>query len=168
MPFDRRLGTNNNLTQKYMTQQEFEERTGREVTCDEFDRANAIYMAAGDMDKDRFCADYKRHKDSEIIEVLFETADGLSDKLHVLRKERECLVDFLIDQAERYCAGELRDKAIDMIGAKEYLRKKIERGYNLWEADRELLIRLLDDVILPPPLKNYQQPKCNGMPMQQD
>lgn len=136
-----------------MTQKEFETRIGHEVTGDEFDRANAIYMAAGDMDKDRFCADYKRHKDSEIIGVLFETADGLSDNLYVLRKERECLVDFLIDQAERYFAGELRDKAIDMIGAKEYLRKKIERGYNLWDADRELLIRLLDDVILPPPSK---------------
>lgn len=41
-----------------------------------------------------------------------------------------------------------------MIGAKEYLRKKIERGYNLWEADREHLIRLLDDaILLPPPSK---------------
>ena len=59
-----------------MTQQEFEERTGLKVTGDEFEKVNAIYMAAGDMDKDRFCADYRKHKDCEIIEVLFEKADG--------------------------------------------------------------------------------------------
>lgn len=135
-----------------MTQKEFEERIGHEVTGDEFESANAIYMAAGDMDKDTFCKDYEKHKGSEIMLVLFERADLLSDKLHVLNNERDELADFLIDQAERYSASELRDKAIAMMGEREYLRRKIKRGYNLWEADRELLAEILGDGILPPPV----------------
>lgn len=30
-----------------------------------------------------------------------------------------------------------------MIGEKEYLRRKIERGFNLWEVDKDLLLELL-------------------------
>lgn len=128
-----------------MTQKEFEERIGRDVTGDEFERANAIYMAAGDIDKDRFCADYKKHKDSEIIAALFETADKQKDRLHVLTKEREGLVHFLIDQAEEYESEELRFKAIQMVGEREYLRLKIHMGYDLWPADRNLLNEILQE-----------------------
>jgi len=30
-----------------------------------------------------------------------------------------------------------------MIGEREYLRRKITKGYNLWEADKELLLDIL-------------------------
>lgn len=30
-----------------------------------------------------------------------------------------------------------------MIGEREYLRRKIARGYNLWDADKELLDNIL-------------------------
>lgn len=126
-----------------MTQQEFEERTGRKVTGDEFERANSIYMAAGDIDKDRFCADYRKHKDSEIIGVLFETADRLSDKLHVLSNEREETVDMLIDMTEEYTDNTIRQKVFKMIGEREYLRRKINKGYDLWRDERQILNDIL-------------------------
>lgn len=40
-----------------MTQQEFESRIGTEVASSTFDFANRVYMAAGEMNKDAFCAD---------------------------------------------------------------------------------------------------------------
>ena len=40
-----------------MTQQEFEDRTGKTVTSEEYARIEAMYMAAGNMDKDQFCTE---------------------------------------------------------------------------------------------------------------
>ena len=53
------------------------------------------------------------------------------------------MADFLIAQAEKWSASDLREKAIIMIGEREYLRRKIERKFNLWEADKVLLVELL-------------------------
>ena len=53
------------------------------------------------------------------------------------------LADWLIEQAEKWAATDLRDKAIQILGAREYLRRKIKIGYNLWEVDKELLTELL-------------------------
>lgn len=44
-----------------MTQQEFEDRTSKTVTSEEYARIEAMYMAAGNMDKDQFCTEYKKH-----------------------------------------------------------------------------------------------------------
>ena len=57
-----------------MTQKEFEERIGRKVTGDEFELANDLYMMSGELDKDRFCADYKKHKDEReaLNEILLK------------------------------------------------------------------------------------------------
>lgn len=53
------------------------------------------------------------------------------------------MIDFLIEQAEKWSASDLREKAIDLVGEKEYIRRKIEKGFNLWKADKEILIEIL-------------------------
>ena len=50
---------------------------------------------------------------------------------------------FLIEQAEKWSASDLREKAIAMIGEREYLRRKIAKGYKLWKLDKELLDEIL-------------------------
>ena len=60
-----------------------------------------------------------------------------------LYEERKCLENFLIEQAEKWSALDLREKAITMIGEREYLRRKLAKGYNLWELDKELLDEIL-------------------------
>lgn len=60
-----------------------------------------------------------------------------------LYEERKYLSNFLIDQAEKWSANDLREKAIAMIGEREYLRKKIAKGYNLWDDDKKLLDNIL-------------------------
>lgn len=122
-----------------MTQKEFEERIGRDVTGDEFEKANDLYMMSGELDKDRFCADYKKHKDSEIIAALFETADKQKDRLHVLTKEREGLVSFLADMAELTGEAEIQRRAAAMAGWRGYLRMKIHKGYELWTDELKML-----------------------------
>lgn len=126
-----------------MTQKEFEERIGRDVTGDEFEKANDLYMMSGELDKDCFCADYEKHKDSEIIKALFEQADAQKDRLHVLNNEREETIDLLINMAEEYTDKTIRQQVFKMIGEREYLRRKINKGYDLWEDERETINKIL-------------------------
>ena len=67
------------------------------------------------------------------------------NELDDLNEQNNDMVNFLIEQAEKWSASDLRDRAIEMIGKKEYLRRKIEMGFNLWEADKEMLMEVLAD-----------------------
>ena len=139
-----------------MTQKEFEDRTKLSVTADEFDAIDDMYMACGDnIDKDKFCSLYmtkdgrltlmaemakQRKKADEALRVAKnEVRQAEEDML----KFQSGLADWLTEQAEKWAATDLRDKAIQILGAREYLRRKIKRGYNLWEVDKELLTELL-------------------------
>lgn len=119
-----------------MTQKEFEERTGLKLNADGYKEVEEIYMNT-DLDKDQFCKlwieDPTTLKEIERKTVL----------VRELYEERKCLSNFLIDQAEKWSASDLREKAIAMIGEKEYLRRKIAKGYNLWDADKKLLDEIL-------------------------
>ena len=64
-----------------MLQKEFEERINRSVKHEEFIEANAMYMAAGDIDKDTFCREWKQIGDSPLVKGLFETAYNLNQAL---------------------------------------------------------------------------------------
>lgn len=133
-----------------MNKQEFIERTGLTPTSEEYEAIEALYMAAGEMDKDEFCKEYKKHGTSRLVSVLFKETKVLKGQLEEanniiedLREQKSQMLDFLIEQAEKWSASDLREKAIKILGAKEYLRRKVEKGFNLWESDRELLIELL-------------------------
>lgn len=126
-----------------MTQQEFTERTGLTITAQEFVKINNTYMAAGDMDKDEFCKEYLKHGSSNLVTILTLMVIEKECQKRQLQKQREEMVNFLIEQAEKWSATDLRDKAIKMIGAKEYLIRKIEKGFNLWEADKKLIVENL-------------------------
>lgn len=43
---------------------------------EEYVKANLAYMMAGNMDKDEFCKDYRKHKDSVIIATLADAANS--------------------------------------------------------------------------------------------
>lgn len=129
-----------------MTQQEFEQRTGIETNASAFERIHAIYMAAGErVSKDTFCKAYKAKTD-EIWFILHEMANTINSQENEIKAYRianDQTADFLIEQSEKYSSEELRNKVIDMLGEMEYLRRKIMKGYNLWQADRELLNDIL-------------------------
>ena len=139
-----------------MTQQEFETRFGQEVTTECFDYANRVYMAARSLDKDEFCEDWKHQqvRDSDVVnsltmevEILEGTVKNLGRQVQAgeecLNTFRDQMVDFLILQAEKWSASDLREKAIKIVGIREYIYRRTEMKLGLWEVDRLALLEIL-------------------------
>ena len=142
-----------------MTQQEFETRTGKEVTSGCFDYANRVYMAAGEMDKDAFCEDYFRNKvhQSAIVLVLVQEVEALQQQIKNLKEGldgalqlQDNLSYFIADMAHLAFnaignGAELRKKAIKILGKRDYLKYIISKGYELEQYDRDLLLNILSE-----------------------
>ena len=67
---------------KIMLQKGFEERIGRSVTLEEYEGAMAMYMAAGDIDMDTFCREWKRVGESPLVIGLFDSAYNREKELN--------------------------------------------------------------------------------------
>lgn len=119
-----------------MTQKEFEERTGLKLAAGDYTEVEERYMNT-DLDKDAFCKLWIENP------VALKEIERKTVLVRELYEERKSIEKFLIDQAEKWSASDLREKAIVMMGEREYLRRKIAKGYNLWEEDKELLLDVL-------------------------
>lgn len=119
-----------------MTQKEFEERTGLKLKADDYMEVEEMYMNT-ELDKDQFCKLWIENP-TALKEIERKTV-----LVRELYEERKCIVNFLIEQAEKWSASDMREQAIAMIGEKEYLRRKLAMGYNLWDADKKLLDEIL-------------------------
>lgn len=127
-----------------MTQKEFEERTGLKLSACEFERVHSIYMAAGDrMEKDEFCKEWKQHGESSLIAALWNevnqqraVVEGKTIVIAGLQKEKEEMVDFLLERAQEFGDIELLHKAISMVGHAEVIRRKLDADMPLWALDR--------------------------------
>ena len=100
-----------------MTQKEFEERTGLKLSADGYTEVEECYMNT-DLDKDAFCKLWMENP-TALKEIERKTV-----LVRELYEERKCLTNLLIDQAEKWSASDLREKAIAMIGENQ-------RGRNL-------------------------------------
>lgn len=78
------------------------------------------------------------------IKRLKDEAQVNADTLIERNKQISDLCAFLIEQSQTLGTMELRNKAIQMMGAKDYLRYKLVHDMPLWEADRNLLIDFID------------------------
>lgn len=78
------------------------------------------------------------------IDDLKTSLESVSDSLASRNKQLSELLCFMIEQSNAYSSTELRAKAIELMGAKEYLRYKLANNLSLWEADRNLLIDIID------------------------
>jgi len=149
---------------------EFIDWTGFTPTDDYYHKEIEPEYEHSNLDKDDWCKQWKKNggiqkaydamcKDAannhlrvkELESVIDENTQKLSEyykriqELEPKASVYDGMADFLIEQAEKWSATDLRAKAIEMLGSSEYLRRKIEKGYNLWEADRELLINVLSN-----------------------
>lgn len=121
-----------------MTQQEFEQRTG--IKSDViYEIANGVYMEAGDMDKDAFCMDYKKHGDSILLGYFYKKCVALRKELRGMKEERQELVEFLLKQEDESDDIIFRNKAAELVGDKEVIRLKIENGWELDKEDKEYI-----------------------------
>lgn len=135
-----------------MTIEEYSTRMGYAGTCEmeEYQTADAIYLNAGNMDKDEFCKDYRKHKDSVIIATLGDRVNSqaiyIRDK-HV--KERQTAHSILREADEVRTGGmdasaDSLDKiAARLIGRADCIKWKLEKGFQLSEEDNEYIINYL-------------------------
>ena len=128
-----------------MTLSEFNERTNAHLTEDQYKPVENMYNEAGNIQKDQFCADWKKHNDSVILQEFFAQSERLKGKVDGYRNQINEIALFLVDQAEKWSASDLRSKAIQILGLEKYLQIKLQKGYNLWEIDREDMIQILSN-----------------------
>ena len=121
-----------------MLQKEFEQLTGMVVTPEEFNEINAYYMAGSElMNKEVFCADWKKHGSSEIIRDYYNVIELKGKAVRSIKEEcrnekeelKKELASFLIDMAQDMDDERLSDKAIELVGIQAYIRIKREKKY---------------------------------------
>lgn len=128
-----------------MTLSEFNERTNAHLTEDQYKPVENMYNEAGNIQKDQFCADWKKHNDSVLLQEFFAQSERLKGKVDGYRKQINEIALFLVDQAEKWSASDLRSMAIQILGLEKYLQIKLQKGYNLWDIDREDMIQILSN-----------------------
>lgn len=147
-----------------MLQKEFEERIGRKVTESEYVEANAVYMTAGDIDKDEFCKEWMQFGQSKLVQGLFETAYRMNqahqEDTLIINETREMLsdaADAMLEIADGllggktaehetpvgYAVEELTRRAWWLVGQKEVTKRRVKNGYVLDDKDRETIIKNL-------------------------
>lgn len=121
-----------------MTQKEFEDRTGIKSNV-VFEEANRMYMKAGDMDKDAFCDDYKEHGDSILLSYFYHHSNMLETRKKDVDALKNKIACFLLGKADDWDDKDLRDKAVELIGEKEVIMRKIELNLELWDEDKSYI-----------------------------
>ena len=121
-----------------MTKEEFTERTG--IKSDVvFEEANRMYMAAGDMDKDAFCMDYKEHGNSILLAYFYHHSNMLETQKKDLDAFKLDMVKWLLKQADETDDSALREKAVELVGEQKVITLKIELGCELWKEDTDYI-----------------------------
>lgn len=137
-----------------MMQKEFEERTGMQVTPAEYEKIEKLYMNSGNIDKDTFCKEYKKIASSEIVKELQMSLRIAENKIQqkdtqiaAYKRDLDGAAKFIMEAEEYGCKSEAaRGKAIELLGQKDYLTRKLQRGYKLTEADRKILAEMMENI----------------------
>ena len=124
-----------------MTKQEFIDRTGmKNISDSDFNIANNLYMECGNMDKDQFCAEYKKQHCPQILATYYLQHMNEKKEIAQLNDERKELVSFLIDRAQAMGDIECFKKAAQMVGMAEAIKIHIKKGYDLWQIHKDWII----------------------------
>lgn len=122
-----------------MTQLEFTQRTGIVLTESEYKEVEIMYLEAGNVDKDEFCKDYKKHHDSVLLKTFYRQSDNLKNKVDFLRREKSDTVDFLLERAQEFGDIKLLEKAITLVGHDSVIKRKIRLNLPFWDIDLEYI-----------------------------
>lgn len=128
-----------------MTQQEFEQLTGTNVTSAEYLRIENVYMADLNQSKQEFCKMWVKTPKSAQEMMIDMTLDlqATKDDLLQLTKSNDELLDIMFERTQKMSDPELRKSCIKHMGEKVYIQKLLQGKYNLWEDDRDLIIQNL-------------------------
>ncbi len=124
-----------------MTPEEFTSRTGIKPCEAEYKEIETMYLeCGGEIDKDKFCDDYKKHRNSILLYAFFNQSEKLKNKLDDFRDERARTVDFMLERAQKFGDIELLKYAINLIGHAKVIKRKIHLNLPLWDIDREYIL----------------------------
>ena len=129
-----------------MTQQEFQDLTGRKVTEEEYQGIEKMYYAVPNMDKREFCKRWIQTGNNPLtIELAKQAtiANGMleerNNELADCHTKMEELAWFLIGKAAAYDDTDFYNEAVRIVGRKAAILHKIKMGYLLWKEDREYI-----------------------------
>lgn len=133
-----------------MLQKEFETRLGKTVSTDFYQNVvEPAYMASTFQDKDVFVNAWNTPEHEDIIRILAKVAENNREVYAATLRLQDELSYFIADMAHLAFNGvsigqELRKKAVEILGKREYLKHVISKGYDLEQYDREDLLNILD------------------------
>lgn len=119
-----------------MLRSEFEQRVNYKVTEEEFKSINEMYMDT-DLDKDDFCLLYKTSK------VITQKVADVARERKQLREEKIQLGYWMADQFQKLGTMDLRNKAVELLGARNYLLYVLQKKYAITDEDRDLITSLI-------------------------
>lgn len=119
-----------------MLRSEFEQRVNYKVTEEEFKSINEMYMDT-DLDKDDFCLLYNTSK------VITQKVADVARERKQFREEKIQLGYWMADQFQKLGTMELRNKAVELLGARNYLLYVLEKKYAITDEDRDLITSLI-------------------------
>ena len=133
-----------------MLQKELEERLGKKVTDEEYCTANAMYMNT-DMDKDIFCKEYAKHGDSPMVRELSDKATTMYAQAQMAKNRAAQMEDEMFEMgfelADIAYTSDMRARhlALRMLGETAFLRYILQKGYELTEDDRNMIVDRINE-----------------------
>lgn len=109
-------------------------RYGKEVNEQVFENINRLYMGAGEMDKDTFTRDYKKHEESMLLQVYFEKSEAQAKTISHLKQLLGDLADEAIKTGAEY-DPDLLQVVERQIGRKNLILRKIALKIELEDDD---------------------------------
>lgn len=126
-----------------MTKQEFINRTGIDPTDEQFGKIHSIYMECPTIDKDEFCRDWAKHKDSSIIDSLHVVAVNRDLFIDQLKRERSKMIDIMLKEACATYSAALKNACIEMVGHAEVISRMFDLELELWPGDKDYIMKNL-------------------------
>ena len=145
------------VKRSFMLKQEFERLTGTQYSDEDYKEIESAYISVGNMSKQEFAdmwvsAGKKARnfileisKENEVreLELKQELRDaGLAIK--TIKEKHAKVVDALFESACENEDDNLRKICIEEMGARTYLRKKLENDYELLQEDKDLILQELN------------------------
>ena len=124
-----------------MNVQEFTQRTGyTPATEEEWKAIETMYMEAGDsVDKDLFCKEWLKHKDSRLLNIFYQRSMDKADTLKHFREMCAEAAHLLISKSDDFDDNDMYWQAVKLIGQKRVVLHKTENGFELNKADRDYI-----------------------------
>lgn len=126
-----------------MTRQEFSERTGAQVTEEQFAKIHAVYMAT-DFAKDEFCTHYVQDiENNPIVAEMVSKFEMYANLYEAAMKKRDDLARTIILHIGQYNESKLVEVAESILGKSDTVKYRIANKIELTDSDLAYIAKTL-------------------------